>query len=370
MKNVLIYVRNKELTPSSYYRIVQYSGGLNGNIKIREIAPNYIYKLKNKDFKYAIIKRGLINPIYFLIMFVRVSWFLFIDNIKLPDCIIVSKSFFPRYLPSNISLLLRCLIKRTKIYWDFDDNIFQSGEISDKQKTILEKYSKKIIVTNNFLRDKIKKCFHYKVIILPTTDGYLQGYNKNFIMQQRLKNYFKEIRLVWVATGGNIKHLLNIIEPLELAAKKLYVEYNKQLILNVVCDKKINYNTKNLIIKNITWTREIAKTKIYEAHIGIMPLIDDEYTQGKGGFKLVQYISAGLPVIASAVGYNEEIVDEKCGVLVKDDENMLGWVDAILELSQDKMKWIKTSEEAYLKWCREFSFYKNRDKWNEIIQDS
>jgi glycosyltransferase involved in cell wall biosynthesis len=42
--------------------------------------------------------------------------------------------------------------------------------------------------------------------------------------------------------------------------------------------------------------------------IGLMPLPDDPWTRGKGGYKLLQYMAVGLPVVASPVGVNTQIV--------------------------------------------------------------
>jgi len=368
MNRISIYVRNKELTPSSYYRIVQYADGLEGQVFIREIAPKSIYKLKRNNASKNIVLRSLIDCLYYLVMLIRVSYFLIIDNLRLPNSVIVSKTFCPRYSPLYLLWLIKLLTKRTKLYWDFDDYIFISGEISNRQKNILELYSENIIVTNNFLKEKINSAFQEKVQLMPTTDGDLQGFNSVHLMENRINTYSDEIKLVWVATSGNIKHLLQIIDALDDAAEKLFQASGKKLILTTVCDKPVDYKAKSLVIRNITWTRDIAKKEIYDAHIGIMPLINGAYTKGKGGFKLVQYISTGLPVIASNVGYNKEIVDGKCGILVEDNKDSKPWVDAIMVLSMEPMKWREFSKCAYSKWSDEFSFSDNMNRWNKLIQ--
>ena len=43
--------------------------------------------------------------------------------------------------------------------------------------------------------------------------------------------------------------------------------------------------------------------------VGIMPLPDEPWPRGKCGFKLIQYMACGLPVVALPVGANAEIVE-------------------------------------------------------------
>ncbi|MCQ6280005.1 glycosyltransferase [Bacillus sp. EB600] len=368
MKRISVYVRNKELTPSSYYRIVQYTKGLEGNVIIREIAPKLIYKLKRNSSNRNTVLRFIVDFLYYAVMLFRVSFYLIVDNLILPDCVILSKTFCPKYSPLFLLGLIKNLIKRSKLYWDFDDYIFISGEISKSQKKILEVYSKNIIVTNDFLKAKINPIFQDKVHLMPTTDGDLQGFDPIQLMKERTNTFQNEVRLVWVATSGNIRHILRVIDSLDTAGEELFQKFHKQLILTVICDKPIDCKTRNLVIRNIPWTRDIAKEEIYCSHIGIMPLIEDEYTRGKGGFKLVQYISTGLPVLASDVGYNKEVVGEKCGILVEDTEDTKPWIDAVLKLSIDTFTWCEFSESAYSQWSERFSFSKNMAKWNQLIQ--
>jgi glycosyltransferase involved in cell wall biosynthesis len=42
--------------------------------------------------------------------------------------------------------------------------------------------------------------------------------------------------------------------------------------------------------------------------IGIMPLVDSPFMRGKSGYKVIQYMAAGKPVVASPVGANREII--------------------------------------------------------------
>ncbi|MFH1574842.1 MAG: glycosyltransferase family 4 protein, partial [Acidobacteriota bacterium] len=65
----------------------------------------------------------------------------------------------------------------------------------------------------------------------------------------------------------------------------------------------------------------------------IMPLPDKPWERGKCGLKLIQYMAAGLPVIASPVGANTEIVDDGVEGFLADDEN--AWYRSLSLLADD-----------------------------------
>jgi len=59
--------------------------------------------------------------------------------------------------------------------------------------------------------------------------------------------------------------------------------------------------------------------------VGIMPLKDDEFTRGKGGYKLLQYMSMGKANISSPVGVNALLAENGyTGMLASTAEE---WVD-------------------------------------------
>src|SRR3972149_2610957 len=64
-----------------------------------------------------------------------------------------------------------------------------------------------------------------------------------------------------------------------------------------------------------------------------MPLPDTPWARGKCGFKLIQYMGCSVPVVASRVGANIEIVEEeKSGLLASGDDE---WLDALETLARD-----------------------------------
>jgi glycosyltransferase involved in cell wall biosynthesis len=86
-------------------------------------------------------------------------------------------------------------------------------------------------------------------------------------------------------------------------------------------------------IEAIDWSEAREVADIQAMDIGIMPLPDEPWARGKCGYKLIQYMACGLPVVASPVGVNREIVsDGRNGFLVTE---AAAWVGALERLIGD-----------------------------------
>ena len=81
------------------------------------------------------------------------------------------------------------------------------------------------------------------------------------------------------------------------------------------------------------WEEAREAADLADMDIGIMPLPDTPFERGKCGYKLIQYMAAGRPAVASPVGVNGTIVaDGRTGFLPTTVE---GWTDALLALVHD-----------------------------------
>ena len=89
-----------------------------------------------------------------------------------------------------------------------------------------------------------------------------------------------------------------------------------------------------LTIVPVQWSEESEARELVSAHIGIAPLPDNLYTQGKCALKVIQYMAAGLPVISSPTGVNKEIIEDGVnGFLVRSDND---WVTALEKLAKNQ----------------------------------
>ena len=83
----------------------------------------------------------------------------------------------------------------------------------------------------------------------------------------------------------------------------------------------------------LPWSEATEIEELSRFDIGIMPLPDEPWERGKCGFKLIQYMACGLPVVASPVGVNSEIVEE--GVNGYLASSNVEWIQSLNRLIAD-----------------------------------
>lgn len=88
-----------------------------------------------------------------------------------------------------------------------------------------------------------------------------------------------------------------------------------------------------LRVEQVDWSLETEVEQLRDFDLGVMPLADDDWCRGKGGYKLLQYMALGLPCVASPVGVNREIVRPGVtGFLAKTEDE---WVEHLSRLVSD-----------------------------------
>lgn len=88
-----------------------------------------------------------------------------------------------------------------------------------------------------------------------------------------------------------------------------------------------------LPMQSAPWTEATEVASISQFDVGLMPLVDEPFERGKCGYKLIQYMACGLPVIASPVGVNTQIVDHGVNGFLA--SSLQEWEDALTTLLTD-----------------------------------
>jgi hypothetical protein len=85
-------------------------------------------------------------------------------------------------------------------------------------------------------------------------------------------------------------------------------------------------------IEHLPWSTATEHQLLAGLDIGVMPMPDDPWTRGKCGYKLLQYLAAGVPAVASPVGVNNRMISPERGRLAGSEEE---WLRALQELARD-----------------------------------
>jgi glycosyltransferase involved in cell wall biosynthesis len=135
-----------------------------------------------------------------------------------------------------------------------------------------------------------------------------------------------EVRLVWIGSSSTLQGL-NMAEPwLAAVARRL-----PGLELRLICDRSVELPGLRVVPR--PWSSDTEAEELAAADIGISWLPDDQFSRGKCGLKVLQYMAAGLPVIANPVGVHPQmVVHGGSGLLASTPDE---WADAVVRLAAD-----------------------------------
>jgi glycosyltransferase involved in cell wall biosynthesis len=224
-----------------------------------------------------------------------------------------------------------------KIIYNFDDAIMYSDKTPDRnsrshfipfRRSI--KLADMVITGSSYLAEHARK-FNPNVKVLPVG---LRVSDYKLDCPAKSDN---KIRLVWIGSKSTLKYLAEIKPALEEIGSRF-----DNAVLRIICDAF--FDLQNMQVEKCLWSKDTRGIDLATSDIGLAPLPENRFTKGKCSFKVLEYASAGLPVIASPIGTNSEYV--RSNVTGFFATNMQEWIDRITQLIENGQLRKKMGQEG------------------------
>lgn len=308
---------------------------------------NRLYKPGNYILKFFDILKGLLKRK--LLLFRLLPY----------DYVFIHREAAPLGPPIFEFIIAKVL--RKKIIYDFDDAIWlENYSEANSNFSFLKWYSKaksimkwayKNSCGNHYLCDfasQYSKCVVYN----PTTIDTINYHNK--IKPEPLPVF----TIGWTGSHSTNRYLEEM-EDVFLSLEKKY-----QFKLLVISDKSPEMKIKSL--EFIRWQKQTEIEDLLKMDVGIMPLKNDKWANGKCGFKALQYMSLGIPALVSPVGVNTKIVDDGVnGYICNNNED---WYNNIEKLINNRNLLISLSAETRKKIENHYSVNSNKTNFINLFK--
>jgi glycosyltransferase involved in cell wall biosynthesis len=240
------------------------------------------------------------------------------------DVVVVEKELFP-FLPPLFEFLLK--LRRIPFVVDYDDAIFHQYDLNKnplirllfrRKIDAVMRMSSHVIAGNQYLADRSKKAGAHHTTVIPTvvdTDRYVP----------KEKPGSSSLTVGWIGTPKTSQYLKPLVKVFER-------------IMNAIPVRFIAIGAKQADfigtpIDCLQWSEASEVGYIQSFDIGIMPLSNSPWEKGKCGYKLVQYMACGIPVVASPVGVNCELVRPGFNGFLANEND---WEDILIRLLKDR----------------------------------
>lgn len=258
--------------------------------------------------------------------------------------------------PSDARLLRR---RARRIFYDIDDAVMHHahpvGRLSrwrtGRRFEATARIVDHVVAGNAYLAEMFRQRGR-PVTVVPTT------VDPAHYRPKRHEGHTGPPALVWIGSSSTLPYLEQLLPAIEAAGERV-----PGLRLITVADRTV---TSNIVaVEHVPWSVEAEADALVRGDIGIAPTPDNCWTRGKCGFKIIQYMAAGLPVIASPVGANAEIVlPNDTGLHARDAGE---WVESIARLAGDatlRRDWGRAGRERVE---REYSLTRAADAWATLL---
>jgi len=208
---------------------------------------------------------------------------------------------------------------RIPYLYDFDDAFYlkyRSGRMGAFKKILGDKFGRVItsaagVTAGSRALHDYAVSFNSQSKLLPTVVD-----TARYVPRPKVRS--GTLTVGWVGSPSTEIHLELVARPLSQLASEGRVR------VVVIGGKAPSIQNAEVVVA--AWREDKEVEAINTFDIGIMPLLDNEFSRGKCAFKLVQYMACGVPVVASRVGANVDVIQGPCGMLVRTEED---WLNAL-----------------------------------------
>jgi glycosyltransferase involved in cell wall biosynthesis len=326
----ILYIVQHRLnrSPGQRYRCEQYLKYL------EEAGFEYTYSpiIVTAQEDEAFYKGGLLSK---FLMFLKAFYRRWKDVVRAKDYDII---FIYREAFMTGTTMFERMLKKSgaKLVFDFDDAIWlPSTSEGNKALAFLKKPDKindilplaHLVLAGNTYLANYASANNAHIKIMPST------IDMSYYVKPDLPHNANEVIIGWSGSKTTIEHF----ETLTPVLKRIKKKYGQKVRFKVLGEP--GYYNNELEIKGIGWTPENEVPEIASFDIGIMPLPDNEWTQGKCGMKGLQYMALGVATIMAAVGANKEIIqDGQNGLLATNDDEWFEKLSLLIEQPELRQK--------------------------------
>jgi len=250
------------------------------------------------------------------------------------DAILIYREIFP-IGPALVEWVLGRR-DRPPVVFDFDDAIFLPS-VSEANRPILPlkspgkvatiiRHSDRVIAGNEYLAAYARR-FNDAVTVIPTCVDTTRFVPRPDAFSPNGSNGERALTVGWIGSPTTASYVQGLARVLQRVAAR------HRFVLRV-SGPNDPLDVPGVDTDQPPWRLDREVELFNTCDIGVYPLADDEWSRGKCGFKAIEFMACGVPVVASAVGVNREIITEGVnGFLASSDDE---WVEKLGRLLADR----------------------------------
>jgi glycosyltransferase involved in cell wall biosynthesis len=333
------------ISPGQRFRFEQYINYLKSENYEVEVAPFFVAQ--------SIVKKGglLLLAKLFAGMCRRL---LLLFRVNRADFVFIFREATP-FGPPIIEWIIAKVFQK-KVIYDFDDAIWLTDNLHEawierklrwrSKVSSICKWSYKVSAGNEYLATYARQ-FNNNVVVNPTTVDAENVHHPSL----HSKSPADSVIIGWTGSNSTLKYLNEVERVIQQLEKKY-----SNLDFWVIADKPPHFKIDRLHFK--PWSVQTEVSDLLQVDIGIMPLPDDDWSKGKCGFKILQYMALEIPSVASPVGVNATIIQNGVNGYLAQSENE--WVEKLEELISDAALRRKMGTEGRVTVEKRFSVASNK----------